>query len=161
MSLRFRRRVAVVGKTAAMLLALTAGAHATSNQLKAPEMIGRWCGVEGNEGKTFTYFAISNMYLKPTKKELEDEIEKCGDRILTIKPNEFVEWESGCRFISVNEWKNRREAYDTKNVGAPTADIIAACSGEGCTWKSRITLQWSKGTLRMTSRTIGKEVCNG
>jgi hypothetical protein len=45
-------------------------------------------------------------------------------------------------------------------LGAPTAEIVAACSGEGCTWRERLVVYWSKGTLSVRSKATG-ERCDG
>jgi len=45
-------------------------------------------------------------------------------------------------------------------LGAPTAEIVAACSGEGCTWRERLVVYWSKGMLSVRSKATG-ERCDG
>ena len=90
-------------------------------------------------------------------------VEDCGDRILRFKPDSLEGWEHGCHFLSVREWEDRRNPYATKtpNRGAPTAEILAACSGEGCTWKERFVVYWSKGTLVLRILKRDREQCKG
>jgi hypothetical protein len=145
---------------AGLMAAILATPAIGANRLKAPEILGQWC-FTGEDKSERSYSAIQNLYVVPDKAELKKLVEECGDGILRFKPDRYEGWEHGCRYLSVREWDDRSKAYATKtNRGAPTAEIVAACSGEGCTWRERLVVYWSKGTLSVRSKATG-ERCDG
>ena len=145
---------------AGLMAAILATPAIGANRLKAPEILGQWC-FTGEDKSERSYSAIQNLYMVPDKAELKKLVEECGDGILRFKPDRYEGWEHGCRYLSVREWEDRSKAYATKtNRGAPTAEIVAACSGEGCTWRERLVVYWSKGTLSVRSKATG-ERCDG
>ena len=147
----------------AFVAALAAIPAKAADRLKAPEILGQWCfAYEGNSENENFYGAIQNLYMVPDKAELKKKVEECGDGILQFKPDSLEGWEHGCRYLSVREWDDRSRAYATKtNRGAPTAEIVAACYGEGCTWHERLVVYWSKGILSVRSKSATKERCEG
>jgi hypothetical protein len=133
---------------AAISIAMFAPAKADKNkQLKASEILGEWCFRGDHEGKQF--------YLDC------DKDEDRSDGWLTFRPKEVVGHEHGCRYVSVREWKDMNKPLATKVMGAPTAEITANCSGEGCQWRERIIVYYSKTSLVVSRKRIGKEVCRG
>jgi len=145
---------------AGLMAAILATPAIAADRLKAPEILGQWC-FAGEDKSERSYSAIQNLYMVPDKAELKKLVEECGDGILRFKPDRYEGWEHGCRYLSVREWEDRSKAYATKtNRGAPTAEIVAACSGEGCTWRERLVVYWSKGMLSVRSKATG-ERCDG
>jgi hypothetical protein len=139
----------------AALLAASSPALA-ANRLKAPEILGHWCG-SGDPDKDgyVAHDVLQNVYYRA--ENLKERIEKCGDGIMKFRPDRYEGWEHGCSYLSVREWDDRSKPYATKtNRGAPTAEIVAACAGEGCTWREHLVVYWSKGTLWVRARQSGE-----
>jgi hypothetical protein len=123
---------------AGLVLVLTGAAHA-GDRLPAV-YLGQWCPS-----------ASEHFYpLEPGEECAE------GTEILTIKPNEFVGIESGCRFRSIRKtgerWPNHTKP--SKADWTPVMEIIARCDELESSAITRLRLIYAKGTLRIESKVL-------
>jgi hypothetical protein len=116
------------------LVALTGAAHADP----LPDAyLGRWC---------FNGIGMEEVVTA-------EEWKTClaGDGYMEIKRNGWVGHEENCKFISIKYAREKipREDVDGRDVwkGAwrPVMHITARCTGEGTTWKKRVTFKWFRG----------------
>jgi hypothetical protein len=123
---------------AAAVLACTGAAKA--DQLPAV-YLGQWCP------------SASEHYYPLTAGQ---ECDEGNGETLTIRPNELVGLESGCRFRSIKTTSERWPNH-TKPTAAdwtPVMEIIARCDDLGSSSVSKLRLIYAKGTLRIEGKLI-------
>jgi hypothetical protein len=116
---------------AAVLAASVTASHAGD---VPADMIGDWC----DAGRGQYFGALGEPCKTPN--------------VLTIDEDGYSIFEMHCSFTSVTAAIDRRQARDTKTMGAPTMKIRSECEREDCRWIDAGTFTLSKGTLSVNLR---------
>ncbi len=125
-------------KTLLLVAGLMLAATAADAMDRLPAVyLGQWCP------------SASEHYYALTPGEKCDE----GTETLTIKPNELVGIESGCRFRSIKKTNDVRPNHTkpTKADWTPVMEIIARCVDLDSASISKLRLIYAKATLRIES----------
>jgi hypothetical protein len=123
---------------AALFLATSATTARTGTpvMLNNKEIIGEWCA---SKADTELFFSSKSR-------------EDCGAGALNIQINGIEGWEHGCQYTAVKTWYDPTIPTATKTpTGALVSRIEMICTGEGYTWRERVTVHLGKGFLSYKS----------
>jgi hypothetical protein len=135
------------GYAAIAAIVLSTVISQAATDLNNKEIIGEWCIHTSEDGTSISR---------------KEQGENCGDGILNIQMNGIRAWEHSCRYTTVNTWYDSTIPTATRTpTGALVSRIEMACSGEGCTWRERVTVHLGKGELAYTSNWRSKDKCRG
>jgi hypothetical protein len=115
-----------------------------SKEIIPNQFVGRWCGAEES------YILRGEpSYANPTGDCLKDEDP------LVIDREGYGTRDAWCKADSIKAWIDRKEARDTKTMGAPSIQIKAACFDVNYKMLRResVIMILTKGTLIIKEKT--------